>query len=231
MCSEKNNFNNNNNYNIVEKYNKYYKSNNVEKNIIKKYDNYNNIINVIVKNIIVKYNILNYRVKFFTSSCLIILFCFIGFCFASCYSFTGGSVPSHLKTLQIQSVTDQSGFGNPEYKINLETALVNNFTRDNSFELTGTRAVGDARLIVSIISINETTQTISSGELETEKRVTVTCSTEYYDNVNKKQIWKRNFSNFGIFEVSQALTGRNEAIQVALVQLAEDIMLAVVSGW
>ena len=155
--------------------------------------------------------------------------CVVLFCLAGCYSFTGGSVPSHLKTLQIQSVTDQSGFGNPIYKINLETALVNNFTRDNSFEITA--SVGDAKLIVSIISINETSQTISSGELETEKRVTITCSTEYYDNVNKKQIWKRNFSNFGIFEVSQAFTGRNEAIQVALLQLAEDIMLAVVSGW
>ena len=146
-----------------------------------------------------------------------------------CYSFTGGSVPSHLKTLQIQAVTDRSGFGNPEYKIDLETALINNFTRDNSFELD--EISGDAKLNVSITSINEATQTVSTSELETEKRITVSCEVEYYDNINKKQIWKKTFSNFGIFEIQQAFTARNEAIQVAISQLAEDIMLAVVSGW
>lgn len=147
----------------------------------------------------------------------------------SCYSFTGGSVPAHLKTLQIQPVTDKSGFGNPAYQIDLETALVTNFTRDNSFELD--EMSGDAKLNVSIVSINETTQTVSTGELETERRITVSCEVEYYDNVNKKQIWKKKFSNFGVFEIQQAFTARNEAIQIAISQLAEDIMLAVVSGW
>jgi S-adenosylmethionine synthetase len=146
-----------------------------------------------------------------------------------CYSFTGGSVPAHLKTLQINSVTDQSGFGNPAYKIDLETAIINNFLRDNSFEIAET--VGDAKLTISIRAINESTQTIGTGELETERRITVSCEVEYFDNVNKKQIWKKTFSSYGMFDVNQAFTARNETIQVILTQIAEDIMLAVVSGW
>ena len=146
-----------------------------------------------------------------------------------CYSFTGGSVPAHLKTLRINSVTDQSGFGNPAYKIDLETAITDNFLRDNSFEVV--EIAGDARLTISIRSINESTQTVGQGELETERRITVTCEVEYFDNVNKKQIWKKNFSSHGMFDVNQAFTARNETIEIILRQIAEDIMLAVVSGW
>jgi len=148
---------------------------------------------------------------------------------SGCYSFTGGSVPAHLKTLQINSVTDQSGFGNPAYKIDLEAAITNNFLRDNSFEVAD--GIGDARLTVSIRSITEATQTVGTRELETERRITVSCEVEYYDNVLHRQIWKKSFSSFRLFDVNQAFTAREEAIQIILVQLAEDIMLAVVSGW
>jgi hypothetical protein len=34
-----------------------------------------------------------------------------------------------------------------------------------------------------------------------------------------------------LFDVNQAFTARNETLQVIFTQLAEDIMLAVVSGW
>jgi len=146
-----------------------------------------------------------------------------------CYSFTGGTIPPHLKTLQINPVIDQSNFGNPAYKIELETSITNNFLRDNSFEIT--EATGDARLSISIISISETTNSVGAGELESEKRLTVNCSVEYYDNINKKQIWKKNFSSYGLFDVNQAFTARNETILIILEQIAEDILMGVVSGW
>lgn len=147
----------------------------------------------------------------------------------SCYSFTGGSVPPDLKTLGISTVNDQSGFGNPEYKILLTESLIDNFRRDNSFELVETG--GDARLSVSISSISEATVSVNPGELETERRVTVACTAEYYDFVNKKQIWKKDFSSYGIYELKNAQASRNEAIRGALIQIGDDILLAVVSGW
>ena len=159
----------------------------------------------------------------------IIILIILSVTISGCYSFTGGTIPEHLKTLQIQSVTDNSNFGNPEYKIDLEIALNNNFIKDNSFEISDNDA--DAKLIVSIYSILETTNTVSQGELESEKRITLTCSVEYYDNVNKKQIWKKNFSSYGLFDVNQAFTARNETMQTIIKQIAEDILLSVVSGW
>jgi len=159
----------------------------------------------------------------------IIIFFVLSIVFYGCYSFTGGSIPAHLKTLQIQPITDNSNFGNPEYKIDLETELTNIFIKDNSFKLA--EDIGDAKLSVSISSIIETTNAVNPGELESEKRITLTCSVEYYDNLNKKQIWKKNFSSYGLFDVNQVFTARNETIQIIIKQIAEDILLAVVSGW
>ena len=158
-----------------------------------------------------------------------ILFIIISIILTGCYSFTGGTIPEHLKTLQIQSVKDNSNFGNPVYKIDLETALNNNFIKDNSFKIAESDA--DAKLSVSISSIIETTNTVGQKELESEKKITLTCNVEYYDNVNKKQIWKKNFSSYGLFDVNQAFTARNETIEVIIKQIAEDILLAIVSGW
>lgn len=170
-------------------------------------------------------HILNTLINFSFVSCFFIASNLL----QGCYSFTGGSVPEHLKTMTIATVNDQSGFGNPEYKIILTESLINNFRRDNSFELV--ESGGDARLYVTINSIIEQTVAVNPGELETERKIIVSCTAEYYDFINKKSIWKKSFSNYGLFDVKNALTGRNEAIEVALKQIADDILLAVVSGW
>ena len=89
----------------------------------------------------------------------ILLLIIFGAIFTGCYSFRGGLIPEHLKTLQIQLVTDNSNFGNPEYKIDLETEINNNFIKDNSFELLDND--GDAKLTIIISSIIETTNAVS----------------------------------------------------------------------
>lgn len=147
----------------------------------------------------------------------------------SCYSFTGGSVPSHLKTINISNVNDISGFGNPEYKDLLFQSLLDGFQTDNS--LTIVEAGGDSRLIVSIVNINESPVAISPGELETDRRVNLICDVEFFDVINQKQIFKRNFTNNEIYSVSEGQSGRDNTIKSLLNKTAEDILLSVVSGW
>ncbi len=146
-----------------------------------------------------------------------------------CYSFTGGSIPPHLKTLYIAAVTDNSGFGNPEYRDLLTNNLIDVFRKDNSFSQADLG--GDARISVTISSIRENPVAVNPGELETERRVEVHCEAEYYDNVKKELIFKKSFMTYDIYPVSSAGEGRNESIRKALNQLADDILLAVVSGW
>lgn len=147
----------------------------------------------------------------------------------SCYSFRGGSVPEHLKTIYIAAIDDNSGFGDPRYRDQMMTNLIDEFLNDNTFELE--ESSGDARLKVTITSIREQAVTVSQGELETDRKITVSSSVEYFDMVNKKQIWSKNFTAYNLYEIAQAQQGRDEAIDLSLQQMAEDILLAVVSGW
>ena len=156
--------------------------------------------------------------------CMILIPSLVG-----CYSFTGGSIPPHIKNLQISTVEDISGFGNPLYRDELTTRLFDKFRNDNSFTLVETN--GDAKLDVQISTIKDEPQTVQSNELVSENRVTIICRAEYYDYVKKKIIWEKNFTTFDVYDIGNAQAGRDEAILNALEQAADDILMAVVSGW
>lgn len=146
-----------------------------------------------------------------------------------CYSFTGGSAPAHLKTMTIQNVNDNSGFGNPQYREILTQNIIDLFLNDNTYEIVD--IAGDARLSVTINSIREVSVSVNPGELETERKVEITCEVEFYDNIKKNMILKRNVSSYDIYQVAESQAGRENAIRTALSQLADDVLLAVVSGW
>jgi len=148
---------------------------------------------------------------------------------SGCYSFTGGSIPDHLKTISLSPVQDNSGFGNPRFRDILTRRLLDKFRNDNTLVLVD--ANGDAQLQSSIIRIEDVVVSVSPGEVERERRITVTVETEYTDYVKKKQVWKRTFSNFHVYLISQGQQAREEAVIAALQQIGEDILLAVVSGW
>jgi len=148
---------------------------------------------------------------------------------AGCYSFTGGNVPDYLKDLYIATVNDNSGYGNPSYRSTLTENLINKFKNDSPFRLV--ERGGDARLEVAISSISDQTTTVSPGELETERKINVNCEAIYYDRVKNKEIWKKSFSNAQMYELAGAQTARDAAVNLALNQISDDILLAVVSGW
>jgi outer membrane lipopolysaccharide assembly protein LptE/RlpB len=149
--------------------------------------------------------------------------------FAGCYSFTGGSVPDHLKTISLTAVQDNSGFGNPRFRDVLTRRLLDKFRNDNTLVLVESN--GDAQLQSTIIRIDDDVVSVSPGEVERERRITVLVEAEYTDYVKRKQVWKRTFSNFQVYLISQGQQAREEAVIAALQQIGEDILLAVVSGW
>jgi len=148
---------------------------------------------------------------------------------ASCYSFTGGSVPKHIKTLYILPVEDNSGLGNPLYREELNQEITDVFNSDNSFLLSNSS--GDAELKIVISSIRESAINLQAGQIEKERKIVMTCSVVYYDQVKQKEILKKNFTNEQTYDVSNAQANRDEALLKAVEQISEDILLAVVSGW
>jgi hypothetical protein len=146
-----------------------------------------------------------------------------------CYSFKGGSVPDHLKTIRIATVTDNSGYGNPQYMQNMTNELFNEFREDGSFKIVDRG--GDAKITVTISSIREEKFQVSQQELETERKITVTCKVEYFDAVKNKMIWTNDFKNTEIYDINASQQGIDRAINDALQKTVEDIVFQVVSGW
>jgi hypothetical protein len=149
---------------------------------------------------------------------------------SGCYSFTGGSIPEHLKTLQIAAVEDRSGYGNPTYRDVLTSLIFSNFRSDNSFKIVESN--GDARLAVVIVRVTDVPQTVQANEIASGNKLTITCDIEYYDAVQKKQIWKQTVTAYNTYDVeSDAQGNRDKAARTVLTQTADDILLKVVSGW
>jgi len=146
-----------------------------------------------------------------------------------CYSFKGGSVPPHLSTLNIMTVKDNSTSQNPENRLVLTDYLTDEFKDDGSLKVVNNNA--DARLETTITSTTEESAEVGSRELETRRKVVVTCNVIYYDNVKQKEIFNKNFEHYGYFEVAQAAQQRDEAIKDALEKISEDIVFNVVSDW
>jgi hypothetical protein len=146
-----------------------------------------------------------------------------------CYSFKGGSVPEHLKTINILSVEDNSGYGNPNFKITLTDNLIDEFQNDNSLNVVNNS--GDAELKITISRITEESSSVSEAELESRRKITVNCDAVYYDNVKRNEIWKKSFSAYDFFDIAAISTEKDAAVNNALEQLAEEILFAVVSGW
>ena len=62
---------------------------------------------------------------------------FIAINFTSCcaYSFTGASVPEHLKTIAIPIADDRSGSGEPGLRESLTQKLIQRFIDDNTLQV------------------------------------------------------------------------------------------------
>lgn len=149
---------------------------------------------------------------------------------SGCYSFTGASIPAHLKTVGIPLATDNSGFGRSEMRQELTNLLVQKFTREGSLQVRD-RSVSDAVLDVAITRIADDPVAVKAGEQLTRKRATIYVDATYRDMKMQKLIWQRNFQQFADYDVSAGLEGLNSALRNAEEKLAEDILLAVISNW
>lgn len=149
--------------------------------------------------------------------------------FAGCcsYSFTGASVPEHLKTISIPIADDRSGSGEPGLRESLTNTLIQKFIDDNTFQV-AEKLKSDAVLECAITSLNDAPAIVTAGENVSSRRITISVQVTYRDLVKRNTIYEKSFSNYGDYiNISE----RADAIQIATDKIAEDILLDTVSGW
>lgn len=146
-----------------------------------------------------------------------------------CYSFKGGSLPEHIKTITFAPIVDNSNYGNPTYRDMFASELIKKFQRDNSLKVL--EGAGDSRLAVTINSIRDESAFAKPGELEKERKITMEVAVEFFDSVKGKSIFKRNFTNYAIYSVAGIPVSRDKAIEDVISKISDDILLSTVSGW
>ena len=147
------------------------------------------------------------------------------------YSFTGSSVPPHLKTIAIPIVKDKSGSGEPNLSNDFTQNLTQQFIEDNSLYVVNS-TTSDAVLSVTITSMPDRAEVVSGeNEKASKRRITLNVKAVYKDLVMKKTIFDKNFSNYGTFETDNYVENRQAAIQDAIDNVALDLLLAVVADW
>ena len=146
------------------------------------------------------------------------------------YSFTGASVPEHLKTISIPVADDRSGAGEPGLRELFTSKLTQKFIDDNTLRVTD-RVNANASIDCTISSFSDSPAVVSGGENVTTRRITIGVQVIYKDLVKRKTIFEQNFSNYGDYNASGGLPEKNIAIGIAVDKITEDILLAAVSGW
>ncbi len=161
---------------------------------------------------------------------LFIILSSINFTGCCAYSFTGASVPSHLKSIAIPTADDKSGSGEPGLRELLTDKLTQKFIDDNTLQVTN-KNNADAVLNCVITSLNDAPAVVAAGENVTSRRITIAVQVTYTDLVEHKTIFSKTFSNYGDYRADGGMSARNSAIDDAVNNISDDILLDVVSGW
>ena len=145
-------------------------------------------------------------------------------------SFTGAYAPKYLKTIAIPIAEDKSGSGEPGMRELLTTTLTQKFVDDNTLQV-ASKTNANAILDCTVISLTDAPQVVAPGETVQTRRITISVQVIYKDLVERKTIFNKTFSNSGDYPANGSTVDRNNAIQNAINNISEDILLAVVSGW
>ncbi|MCC6866726.1 MAG: LptE family protein [Ignavibacteria bacterium] len=171
---------------------------------------------------------MNYLYKIFKF--FIIIFIFLPA--VSCnYSFKGASPPDGIKTIYIPTIRDESGFGLPSLGEDLTTLLKNKFINDNTLEY-AEKTQADGMLNVVIKSFTDEALVVTGNETVSRRKVTITVSADFTNLRKQKNIWKRDFSNWGEYDSSTGgFSKRDEGVKSAEDKITDDILLEVISNW
>jgi hypothetical protein len=146
------------------------------------------------------------------------------------YSFTGASVPPHLKTIAIPIVEDQSGFGDATLRDQFSRQLLQRFVNDATLQPSD-RSNADSMLEGVITGVKDAPVVVEGGDQVSKRRVTVTAHMTFRDLKLRKKVWEKDFTQWGDYLSGGGLTQRNDGISEALRKITEDILNETVAGW
>lgn len=143
------------------------------------------------------------------------------------YSFTG-SLPSHIRSVAVPLFEDNTAY--PGVREDLTNRVIEQFISDNTLQVT---SESQADLIISgvITSITQRAAILSAGETVDEYQVFVNVKVKCEDIKSNKTLWEKNLSEFGVMTGSGSQDEHDQAIQIAIEKLTNDIFNNTLGYW
>ena len=160
----------------------------------------------------------------------ILIYIFMGQCifWVGCgiYSFSGSTIPGHIKTVAIPLFEDKTAeFGIDQQ---LTDALFDAITQDNTLEVSGPRG-GDSILQGTILRVEDRAGQYDQTEKASDFRVTITIKIVFEDVKKRNILWEETYTQWGSYDNVEAQRGAG--IDEAIEKLTSDILNRTVSGW
>ena len=142
------------------------------------------------------------------------------------YSFSGSTIPAHIKTVSVPLFEDQTA----EIGIDqiLTDGLIDAITEDNTLRISGPRG-GDAALKGTILKLDERAGQYNQDETASDFRITLTVKIVFEDVKKRNILWEETYTQWGAFDNSE--TSREDGIQEASGKIIADVLNRMVSGW
>jgi len=148
------------------------------------------------------------------------------------YSFKG-TLPPDIKNIAIPIFADRTAEFNIQQTVTDKIRLT--FIKENLLKLVEEE---NAHSVLSgtIVSIEDKplvyTESESTGEAVTEYRVTLKIEIEWFDKVNNRSVFKKQFVGYSEYDPTGASAStRDTALSEAVEQITEDIMNAILADW
>jgi hypothetical protein len=165
------------------------------------------------------------RFNFWKAACLLVSISIL-ICRCGIYSFSGSSVPGHIKNVAVPLFEDKTA----EFGIDrqLTDALIDAITQDNTLKISGVQNA-DAVLKGDILRIEDRAGQYNDAEKASDFRVTLTIKVTFEDAKKRKTLWEETWSQWGSYDNSGS--SREDGIKQAVEKLSRDILNRTVSGW
>ncbi|MCC7429925.1 LptE family protein [bacterium] len=154
-----------------------------------------------------------------------ILFClFLAGCFS--YSFKGSGLPG-IETIFIEYFQDSTN--EAELGVKLTNSIIDKFTSDNTLKVVS-EDKSQTKMVGKIFSITESPYTYDQSENVLSYKMTLNVEITFTDIFKEKQLWRQNFSEFGVYNVS-GNPSRQQAIDDAIKKTTDLVFSQTFSGW
>ncbi|MCY4160227.1 MAG: LPS assembly lipoprotein LptE [Bacteroidetes bacterium] len=149
----------------------------------------------------------------------------------SYYSFTGVSIPPHLRTIAIPLAEDESIGPLTLLDESLTELMIDRFVRQTRLSLIEDEAEADLLLTAQIIRYGNAPTSVTGQERAQLNRVSISITAQYINQVDDDTM-ERTFSGFDDYDALEGgLEAEELAALAALENIADDLFTAATSNW